>query len=242
MYTLPAIVLPRLTFRFAVTDSLLFLFNIFCTFGAWLLVTALSGTTSILGICLATSSMELGVSVLAVHFSRRGVWRLERAVERAEAPQDSAFEAESDGNQVHARFVGVITQSEQAEEALAARRRLMAARRRLSTEVVSVINELFTEFFATTAAAVCGVILHSSSVETLLDSDLSLEQLPLFAAVQLLPEIVDGWLIVAFLRYVGVDWRGLASSVSVQRRHAGVKVLACLVPMLYIVMAAMGGQ
>ena len=163
-------------------------------------------------------------------------------MQMAEAPQGSAFEAESDGNQVHARFVGVITQSEQAEKALAARRRLMAARRQLSTEVLSVINELFTEFFATIAAAVCGVILHNSSVATLLDSDLSLEQLPLFAAVQLLPEIVDGWLIVAFLRYVGVDWRGLALSVSVQRRHAGVKVLSCLIPMLYIVMAAMGGQ
>ncbi len=163
-------------------------------------------------------------------------------MQRAAAPQHNALEAESGGKQKRARFAGIIAQTEQAEGALVARRHLIVARRQLSTEVVSVINELFTEFFATTAAAICGVILHSSSVATLLDSDLSLEQLPLFAAVQLLPEIVDGWLIVAFLRYVGVDWRGLAFSVSVQRRHAGVKVLACLVPMLYIVMAAMGGQ
>ena len=163
-------------------------------------------------------------------------------MQRAEAPQHNALATENDGKQKRARFAGIIAQTEQAEGALVARRRLIAARRQLSTEVVSVINELFTEFFATTAAAICGMILHSSSVETLLDSDLSLEQLPLFAAVQLLPEIVDGWLIVAFLRYVGVDWRGLASSVSVQRRHVGVKVLTCLMPMLYIVMAAMGGQ
>ena len=163
-------------------------------------------------------------------------------MQSAAAPQHNALDAESGGKQKRARFAGIIAQTEQAEGALAARRHLIVARRRLSTEVVSVINELFTEFYATIVAAICGVILRGSSVVTLLDSDLTLEQLPLFAVVQFVPEIVDGWLIIVFLRYIGVDWRGLAFSVSVQRRHVVVKVLACLVPMLYIVMAAMGGQ
>ncbi len=163
-------------------------------------------------------------------------------MQRAEAPQHNALATENDGKQKRARFAGIIAQTEQAEGALVARRRLIAARRQLSTEVVSVINELFTEFYATIAAAVCGVILRGSSVVTLLDSDLTLEQLPLFAVVQFVPEIVDGWLIIVFLRYIGVDWRGLAFSVSVQRRHVLTKFIACVGPMLCVLVAAMGGQ
>ncbi len=109
-------------------------------------------------------------------------------MQRAAAPQHNVLEAESGGKQKRARFAGIIAQTEQAEGALAARRHLIVARRRLSTEVVSVINGLFTEFYATIVAAICGVILRGSSVVTLLDSDLTLEQLPLFAVVQFVPE------------------------------------------------------
>jgi len=49
----------------------------------------------------------------------------------------------------------------------------------------------------------------ATKVITLLNSDLSMDQLPLFVAVQYIPEIIDGFLIIVYLSYLGVDWQGL---------------------------------
>ena len=242
MYSLAAVVLPSLKTNFAQTDIVLFSANTWLTFGSRLLVTAVSGAVSISVLCLATSSLELGVAVLAVHATNRWVQKLEKAVQRGEAPEEHTLDTGVAAKDTTQKHVGAITEIKQAEEALAARRRLMTARRQLSSEVMSIVNELFTEFYVTVAAIILGAILQRSTVFTLLASDLTLEQLPLFSAVQFLPEIVDGWLIIAFLRYVGVDWRELAASVSAHWRNMGGKIFACVGPLFLVLLAAIGGQ
>ena len=68
---------------------------------------------------------------------------------------------------MHQRFVGKM-EDDDTESGL----RLAIARRRMCTEVLFLINELFTEFYSSLAATVCGMILRESSVIKLLSNQM----------------------------------------------------------------------
>lgn len=137
-------------------------------------------------------------------------------------------------------FVGRTSmdpEADRCQETLKVRRQLWVARRRMSTEAIFLVNELFTEFYTTVAVVICGIVLRDSSVVTLLSSELTWETLPSFLAVQCIPELLDAWLIVVYLRYLGVDWWALGRALVVDRRFAVAKVLCVFGSFLWVISA-----
>ena len=116
-----------------------------------------------------------------------------------------------------------------------ARKQLWRARRRMSTEVIFLVNELFTEFFTTNMVVICGIIFRDSAVVTSLNNDLSWDEVPPFLAVQSVPELLDAWLIIVYLRYIGLDWPALARSLVAQRRFSLAKVLTVVASFLLVI-------
>ena len=108
--------------------------------------------------------------------------------------------------------LGTEAAYQQAEDRFVAIRGLLSARRRLSTEIISLINDLFIEIYCSAVASVFGIIFRTSQVITLLNSELTWDELPTFIAVQYMPEFVDGWLIIVYLSYLGVSWAAVARS------------------------------
>ena len=84
------------------------------------------------------------------------------------------------------------------------------------------------------------MILRSSSVVTLLDSSLTWEDLPLFFTIQYIPELLDGWMIVVYLRYLGVDWSIFVNPLKSNPRAFLAKLGTLVTPILYIFVVAMG--
>ena len=97
-------------------------------------------------------------------------------------------------------------------------RQLLKARRRMATEVISFINDLFIEFYSPAAVVMCGMVFRGSKYVTALETELTWEELPLFLAVQYIPEVVDAWLALVYLSYLGVDWRALGESFRSNRQ------------------------
>ena len=199
MFIVASLYLPWMKANFTASDSATFAFNALLTFGTRLLVTAVSSPTAILVTSMLSSCLDLGVSRAVVHLSYRKVCRLEVAV-------DAIKEYETG-------FNPLAHDSDQDEALADARRRLYQARRRLSTEVITLMNDLLVEFYCTASAAICGIIFRRSSVVTLLETELRLEQLPIYITVQYIPELLDAWLIIVYLSHLGVGWSQLASNI-----------------------------
>ena len=128
------------------------------------------------------------------------------------------------------------------EERLAASSQLLAARHKMATEVLLLINELFTEFFSTAAATICGMILRDSEVITQLSNELTWSMLPLFLVVQFGPEVLDAWAVLAYLHYLGVDWLALGKSFFSNSRFLLAKPACILCVILYFFSAGISSE
>jgi len=230
MYSYASVLLPRLPrVTFASVDSSVFAFNTLLTFGTRLLVTAVSSTTIMFAMSLLCSFLDLGASRVVLYLTHREVRRLEALVQSLD--------------EKHQRFNPLAQkQNDKAKLLDDAMRHLLQARRKLATEVITLMNDLFVELYCTGTAAICGVIFRSSSAVTLLDSELSLDQLPIFLAVQFVPEIIDGYLIVVYLTYLGVDWLQLASDMCANSLLLSGKAAALVSSLLLAFLAAVGSD
>ena len=81
------------------------------------------------------------------------------------------------------------------------------------------------------------MVLRESPVVTLLNTELSWNRLPLFFVVQYTPELLDAWLIIVYLRCLGVNWLELGRSFFTDGRFLFAKVTALLTPVLYVINA-----
>lgn len=126
-----------------------------------------------------------------------------------------------------------------SEELLLTNKRLLAARRQMSTEVIHLVNDFFAEFYCTAAAVICGEVFRRSEVVTLLNSELDWEELPQFFAVQYIPELADGWFIIVYLRWIGIDWWSVAKSLRADIRVVAMKTNTVFVSLLFMILAAM---
>jgi len=160
-----SIAIPLSKSNFSATDSMAFLLHAFLTFGTRLLVTSLPGATSIVVVSVTTSMLDLTVSRLVLQASHRHVCNLEDE-------RDVAFN--QGGTQSH----------RQTDLVLKVRLRLLHARRRMSTEVISLVNEFFTEFYCTAVAIACGMVFRDSEIITLLNIEVTWDELPVFIALQ----------------------------------------------------------
>merc|ERR1711976_1008245 len=104
--------------------------------------TALESTRAMFVLCLLTSFVELAISLLAVHTSNRRIQRMEAEVH--EITYDNTLDLDS---QQQSNFNGMLARARCADELAEARLRLVCARRQLSTEVLSLVNELLIELF-----------------------------------------------------------------------------------------------
>ena len=93
----------------------------------------------------------------------------------------------------------------------------------VNRSIFCLLNELFTEFYIIVAVVVSGIILRESTVVTLLSSALTWETLPSFLLVKSIPEVLDAWFIVVYLRYVGIDWWGFGRSLVCVVNHGRFK-------------------
>ena len=210
LYIIVIIVMPALKADFSTTDCCAFFMNATLSFGTCLLVMSFSDTTPIFVISLSTSCLDMAASVFLLHITHKSIKTMDHNLRTAQSQADQ----------------------------LVASQLLLKARTKMSTEVISLINELFIEFYSTAAAVTCGVTFRSSKVVTLLNAELSWEELPMFAAAHYLPNFFEGWLILIYLRYLGVDWVALARSIRVDFRFPLAKLTATIVPVLYVIRAA----
>ena len=125
--------------------------------------------------------------------------------------------------------------NDRGKETLLARRQLWNARRRMSTEAIFLINELSTELYTSLAVIISGVILRDSSVVTLINTELTWDTLPFFFGVQSIPELLDAWFVVVYLRYLGIDFWAFWKSMVLDRRFLAAKVLSVLISFVWVV-------
>ena len=100
-------------------------------------------------------------------------------------------------------------------------------RRMMSVEVISMINELVIEFFATAAATTCALILKDSDVLTEVESDLTFHVAFQVVVAQYVPDLLIGWGIVVYISRLGVDWSDLAAAYW-QNKRLWVSRVACV--------------
>lgn len=140
------------------------------------------------------------------------------------------------------QFSGRFTANVDAEEQLATSLQLLSARQLMATEVLFLINELFTEFYCIVAATICGMILRRSSVVTKLSNGMSWSQLPLFLLAQFGPELLAAWGIIVYLRYLGLNWLALGKALFGKPRDVMCKVLATSGLILMFFFFGIGGD
>jgi len=245
-------VLPRLKLSFAVTDQ--FCFNCACalSFGTRLLITALSSSCAILVGTFLISSFELGSSVFILNLSFRRLKRLEpTSQDRPTTFLQGEIRANESALQSTTSFQGEIPMQSttsfqgeiQANESESTRLALWTARRQMSTEIILVINELFIEFFTSSATLVMGVAVGSSGpLSHRLSSEVSWSELSMFAIFTSGPELLDAFLIVVYLRHVGVDWLALCKTILSDGRLLLVKVLCMLGCLLTLMLIGIDSQ
>lgn len=158
----------------------------------------------------------MGSTVMILYLENREVQRLESSQKIREDAEDH-----------RQRFTGNVN----AKAKLALSLQVLSARQKMATEVLFLINELFTEFFSVVAATICGIILRDSTVVTLLRNEMSWSTLPVFLAVQFGPEVLDAWLIIVYSRYLGVDWPAVGKSFFGNPRTVMCKA-ACMINMI----------
>ena len=199
MWLLASKVVPKMKMNFGSSDVCLFCTSMYFFFGTRILITALSSTTAIFASSLLTSLMEISSAVCVVHLSFRRVRGLEATSQKKHRRNVQLVYSTG-------RFHGDFGEDSEEGDATCDRRRLWVAQRQMSAEVLLVINELFIEFFGSSATVVFGMAFHDSDVlSKRLSSDLSWDMLPLFAAMTYGPELLDTFLVVIYLRRVGVD-------------------------------------
>ena len=61
--------------------------------------------------------------------------------------------------------------------------------------------------------------------------------MPTFLLVQYVPEVLDGWLIVVYLRWLGVDWWALGKAFFSSIKVTSGKIVAMAVGITYVLVA-----
>jgi len=210
MFTIASYALPKMKANFATTDATLFSINTVLTFGIRLLITSLNSNEAICACSMAASVLELATAVWMLRRTALRAWKWEAQATEARDEQETFGAKLSKKTKVTGGEVGKWKQA--ANDTLQASRKLLAARRQLSTEVIFLVNELFSEFVCTAATVAFGFILSDSSAVSSLSIEMTWDMLPAFLAAQYGPELLDAWLLVIYLRYLGVNWLDLGKA------------------------------
>lgn len=228
----------------ATTDHALFFNSYLATFGTQLLASALRSVEAISAVSVTTSIVEVGLTALQVYRRHVGAARTEKRLSIFSASTMSSRSTGGTG-QLFSSVLAAATPQEHVEEqrvAEVAREGLALRRRNLSTEIILLLNELSVDIYCSVGAVTLSLAFQRSTVVTQLRSEITLKQFPIFVTIQCVPELIESWLVITYLRRIGVDFSALGLYILANPRVVLSKVSTFLAVLCFTLLCAVDRQ